>query len=58
MDGWDDKAEYDASGTTKVHAWMVAFRGDLAVAAYVEEGVSGSKTAGPLVAAFLKGYAG
>ena len=51
-------AEYDASGTTKVHAWMVAFRGDLAVAAYVEEGVSGSKTAGPLVAAFLKGYAG
>lgn len=51
-------AEFDAAGTTKAHAWMIAFRGDLAVAVYVEEGVSGSKTAGPLVAAFLQGYAG
>jgi cell division protein FtsI/penicillin-binding protein 2 len=51
-------AEFDAAGTTKAHAWMIAFRGDLAVAVYVEEGASGSKTAGPLVAAFLQGYAG
>lgn len=51
-------AEFDAAGVTKAHAWMIAFRGDLAVAVYVEEGDSGAKTAGPLVSAFLQGYAG
>ena len=51
-------AEFDAAGVTKTHAWMIAFRGDLAVAVYVEEGDSGAKTAGPLVGAFLQGYAG
>lgn len=51
-------AEFTSAGVTKAHAWMIAFRGDLALAVYVEEGVSGSKTAGPLVAAFLQGYAG
>ncbi len=51
-------AEFAADGTTKAHAWMIAIRGDLAVAVYVEEGLSGSKTAGPLMAAFLQGYAG
>jgi len=50
-------AEFNADGTTKTHAWMIAYRGDLAVAVYVEEGQSGSKTAGPLVAGFLTGYA-
>ena len=51
-------AEFDAAGVTKAHAWMIAFRGDLAVAVYVEEGDSGAKTAGPLVSGFLQGYAG
>jgi hypothetical protein len=37
---------------------MIAFRGDLAVAVYVADGVSGSQTAGPLVSAFLQAYAG
>ena len=51
-------AEFDAAGVTKAHAWMIAFRGDLAVAVYVADGVSGSQTAGPLVSAFLQAYAG
>ena len=51
-------AEFDAAGVTKAHAWMIAFRGDLAVAVYVADGVSGSQIAGPLVSAFLQAYAG
>ena len=45
-------AEYGADGQT--HAWMVAFRGDLAVAVFVETGESGSSTAGPLLRSFLQ----
>lgn len=45
-------AEYGAA-PVRTHAWMVAFRGDLAVAAFVETGESGSRTAGPLLRAFL-----
>jgi hypothetical protein len=37
---------------------MVAVKGDLAVAAYVENGDSGSKTAGPLLKSFLEAYSG
>lgn len=44
-------AEYGTAGRT--HAWMVAFRGDLAVAVFVETGESGSGTAGPLLLRFL-----
>ncbi|MDX6325040.1 MAG: hypothetical protein QOK15_1394 [Nocardioidaceae bacterium] len=44
-------AEYGTAGQT--HAWMVAFRGDLAVAVFVETGDSGSGTAGPLLLDFL-----
>jgi cell division protein FtsI/penicillin-binding protein 2 len=44
-------AEYGADGRT--HAWMVAFRGDLAVAVFVETGQSGSATAGPLLQQLL-----
>lgn len=44
-------AEFGTSGDT--HAWMVAARGDLAVAVYVEKGESGSQTAGPVLRAFL-----
>lgn len=42
-----------AGGELATHAWMVATRGDLAVAAFVEEGESGSRTAGPVLQAFL-----
>jgi cell division protein FtsI/penicillin-binding protein 2 len=40
-------------GSLATHAWMVAARGDLAVAVFVETGESGSRTAGPLLEAFL-----
>ncbi len=49
-------AEYgapDASGTLATHTWMIAFRGDLAVAVFVETGESGSRTAGPILEQFL-----
>jgi cell division protein FtsI/penicillin-binding protein 2 len=50
-------AEYgdpDAAGNLPTHAWMIATRGDLAVAVFVETGVSGSQTAGPVLEAFLR----
>ena len=34
--------------------WMIATQGDLAVAVFVEIGVSGSQTAGPLLEQFLR----
>lgn len=51
-------AEYGTETPPRTHAWIVGFRGDLAVAVYVEDGQSGSGTAGPLLAAFLRAYAG
>lgn len=48
-------AEFERDGRTLTHAWMVAAQGDLAVAAFVELGDSGSGTAGPLIEAFLRG---
>ena len=48
-------AEFGASEPLKTHAWMIAAQGDLAVAVFVNEGVSGSRTAGPLLAKFLAG---
>lgn len=50
-------AEYgspDAAGTLPTHTWMIATQGDLAVAVFVETGVSGSQTAGPLLERFLR----
>ena len=50
-------AEYgqpDASGNLKTHTWMIATKGDLAVAVFVETGVSGSQTAGPILEDFLR----
>jgi cell division protein FtsI/penicillin-binding protein 2 len=38
----------------KTHAWMVGARGDLAVAVFVDVGESGSRTAGPVLEAFLR----
>ena len=40
-------------GALPTHAWMLATRGDLAVAAFVENGQSGSQTAGPLLLKLL-----
>jgi cell division protein FtsI/penicillin-binding protein 2 len=46
-------AEYGASKPLKTHAWMIAAQGDLAVAVFVNDGESGSGTAGPLLRTFL-----
>jgi cell division protein FtsI/penicillin-binding protein 2 len=46
-------AEYGASTPLKTHAWMIAAQGDLAVAVFVNDGESGSQTAGPLLRSFL-----
>ncbi|WP_154794869.1 penicillin-binding transpeptidase domain-containing protein [Occultella kanbiaonis] len=42
----------------QTHAWMIAYQGDLAVAAFVEVGEYGAATSGPLVSAFLEGAQG
>ncbi|MGB3763586.1 MAG: penicillin-binding transpeptidase domain-containing protein [Ornithinimicrobium sp.] len=51
--GTAEYGEPDASGSLPTHAWMIAFAGDLAVAVFVETGVSGSQTAGPILKEFL-----
>jgi cell division protein FtsI/penicillin-binding protein 2 len=52
--GTAEYGEPDASGALPTHTWMIATRGDLAVAVFVETGVSGSQTAGPVLEAFLR----
>ncbi|MDT0188282.1 penicillin-binding transpeptidase domain-containing protein [Microbacterium sp. ARD31] len=52
--GTAEYGEPDAAGDLPTHAWMVATRGDLAVAVFVATGVSGSQTAGPVLEAFLR----
>lgn len=52
--GTAEYGEPNAAGDLPTHAWMIATRGDLAVAVFVETGVSGSQTAGPLLEAFLR----
>ena len=47
-------AEFERDGRIETHAWMIAAQGDLAVAVFVEEGASGSRTAGPILEAFLR----
>lgn len=47
-------AEFELDGAIALHAWMVAAQGDLAVAVYVDEGESGSRTAGPILEEFLR----
>lgn len=47
-------AEFERDGKVLLHAWMVAAQGDLAVAVYVDEGDSGSGTAGPILEQFLR----
>ncbi|WP_017933405.1 penicillin-binding transpeptidase domain-containing protein [Nocardioides sp. Iso805N] len=48
-------AEFDRGGKRLTHAWMIAAQGDIAVAVYVDEGVTGAQTAGPVVEGFLRG---
>jgi cell division protein FtsI/penicillin-binding protein 2 len=48
-------AEFGTREPLQTHAWMIAARGDLAVAVFVEVGESGSRTAGPLLERFLRG---
>ncbi|WP_203231158.1 penicillin-binding transpeptidase domain-containing protein [Nocardioides caldifontis] len=52
--GTAEHGEAGPGGSLPTHAWMVATRGDLAVAVFVENGTSGSSTAGPLLEAFLR----
>ncbi len=47
-------AEYGNDTPPRTHAWMIAAQGDLAVAVFVADGDSGSKTAGPLLERFLR----
>ncbi len=47
-------AEFVRDGELLTHAWMVAAQGDLAVAVFVDEGASGSGTAGPILEQFLR----
>ena len=47
-------AEFGMETPPDTHAWMIATQGDLAVAVFVEEGQSGSQTAGPILEEFLR----
>jgi cell division protein FtsI/penicillin-binding protein 2 len=46
-------AEYGPTNNIETHAWMIAAQDDLAVAVFVNDGKSGSGTAGPLLKSFL-----
>jgi len=47
-------AEYGTEAPLRTHAWMIGAQGDLAVAVFVADGQSGSRTAGPVLEAFLR----
>lgn len=49
-------AEFGTANPPRTHAWMVAGRGDLAIAAYNEEGPSGTTHAAPFIIDFLTAY--
>ncbi len=49
--GKSGTAEYDSE--RNAHAWVIAARGDLAVAVFVGDGSGGAQTAGPILAGFL-----
>ncbi|GAA1409426.1 cell division protein FtsI [Glutamicibacter uratoxydans] len=50
--GKSGTAEYDSE--RNAHAWAIAAQGDIAIAAFVEDGNGGAQTAGPLVKSMLK----
>lgn len=47
-------AEYGNHNPPRVHSWMIAAQGDLAVAVLVEDGGYGSVTCGPIIRGFLQ----
>ncbi len=47
-------AEFGTGTPPDTHAWMIASQDDLAVAVFVEEGKSGSQTAGPILEEVLR----
>lgn len=51
-------AEYGTDTPPRTHAWMIAIRGDLAVAVFVADGAGGASTAGPALEDFLRRIAG
>lgn len=42
-----------AGGSLPTHSWMIAYRGDVAVAVLIENGSTGARSAGPVVKRFL-----
>ncbi|WP_420176319.1 penicillin-binding transpeptidase domain-containing protein [Luteococcus sp. OSA5] len=46
-------AEFGTQTPPQTHAWMIAWNDDVAVAALVKEGESGSKSAAPIIKSFL-----
>ncbi len=42
-------AEYGTVGAYQTHGWMIAWNDTVSVAAFVEEGISGSQSAAPLI---------
>lgn len=50
--GKSGTAEYDSE--KNAHAWAIAAQGDLAIAAFVEDGDGGAQSAGPLVKSMLQ----
>lgn len=47
-------AQFGPTDDLRNHVWMIAGKGDLAVAVFVDEGEYGSTTAGPLLEKFLR----
>ena len=47
-------AEYGHATPLRTHAWMIAYDDEVAVAVMVADGVSGSRTAGPLIEKMLR----
>jgi cell division protein FtsI/penicillin-binding protein 2 len=50
-------AEYGSGATPKTHAWLIGYQGDIAFAAYVQDGQSGGTVAAPVALAFLQNLA-
>ena len=51
-------AEFGSDNKIDTHAWMIGAQGDLAVAVFLGVGESGSQTAGPILADFLRAAQG
>jgi cell division protein FtsI/penicillin-binding protein 2 len=49
-------AEFGGGDPPATHAWLIAYRGDLALAVLVEKGRSGGSVAAPLAARFFTAY--